>query len=76
MDIKKWSVKKQILFWTGLTLIQGTIMLIVLFVVISLSGEEQPLIQWILIWIICCLGSSGLAIWRSGILDKKVSVME
>ena len=71
MDIKKWSKKRQILFWIGLTLIQGTIIATVVLVLAYFSDNKPTFVQMVLLWIIACLGASVLTIWRSEILEKK-----
>jgi len=65
IDIKNWSIIKQILFFIGLTLVQGTIIAFAVLVIAYFSGNKQTIVQMILLWIMACLGASGLTFWLS-----------
>ena len=71
MDVKSWPIRKQILFWIGITVIQATIFFIALTIISYFTQKEQTFTQWILLGIFCFLGAMPLTLWQSGIFEKK-----
>jgi hypothetical protein len=65
MDIKSWSIRKQVLFLIGLTLAQGTIITFIVIVLAYFFDNEITIVQMVLLWIICCLAVSGITFWLS-----------
>jgi len=65
IDVNSWPIRKQILFFIGLTLVQGTIITFAVLVLAYFSDSRITIVQMVLLGILACLMASGLTFWLS-----------